>query len=141
MSYPMKVPERAVCCTVLKTSTTLHIHGTTICIIVHSMHICVIHRRQGLRVLLFMYVGATHREDRREGKSNNEFDVARDSWASVDKKTISCAGYGVNFLTKLWIIEQGTCTAILTLDDTYLGLMDDEMEESSENDHIHGILH
>ena len=50
MSYYIKGPERAVFCTVLRTTIILYIYVSYRCMLVSVAHIRVAHGRQGLRV-------------------------------------------------------------------------------------------
>lgn len=53
------------------------------------------------------------------------FDAERDCWVSDDKEVVIAAGSGVRLKIKGRTVEQGNITAIGTIKDNYLGLIDD----------------
>ncbi len=55
----------------------------------------------------------------------NGFDGERDSWVSDDKEVVISSGCGVRLKIKGRTVEQGNITAIGTIKDNYLGLIDD----------------
>ncbi|KAL7449552.1 hypothetical protein ACHAWC_001609 [Mediolabrus comicus] len=55
----------------------------------------------------------------------NGFDGERDSWVSDDKEVVISAGCGVRLKIKGRTVEPGNITAIGTIKDNYLGLIDD----------------
>jgi len=55
----------------------------------------------------------------------NGFDGEKDSWVSDDKEVVISAGCGVRLKIKGRTVEQGNITAIGTIKDNYLGLIDD----------------
>ena len=55
----------------------------------------------------------------------NGFDGEKDCWVSDDKEVIISAGSGVRLKIKGRTVEQGNITAIGTIKDNYLGLVDD----------------
>ncbi len=58
----------------------------------------------------------------------NGFDGERDAWVSDDKEVVICAGCGVRLKIKGRTVEQGNISAIGTIKDDYLGLIDDGQE-------------
>lgn len=55
----------------------------------------------------------------------NGWNPDKDSWVSDDKEVVISAGSGVRLRIKGRTIEQGNITAIGTIKDSYLGLMDE----------------
>ena len=55
----------------------------------------------------------------------NGFDGEKDCWISDDKEVVISAGSGVRLKIKGRTVEQGNITAIGTIKDNYLGLVDD----------------
>ena len=55
----------------------------------------------------------------------NGFDGEKDCWVSDDKEVIISTGSGVRLKIKGRTVEQGNITAIGTIKDNYLGLVDD----------------
>ena len=55
----------------------------------------------------------------------NGFDAVRDSWVSDDKEVVITTGSGVRVRIKGRTVEQGNISAIGTIKDNYLGLVDD----------------
>ena len=55
----------------------------------------------------------------------NGFDGERDSWVSDDKEVVISSGCGVRLKIKGRTVERGNITAIGTIKDNYLGLIDD----------------
>jgi DNA-directed RNA polymerase, subunit E'' len=55
----------------------------------------------------------------------NGFDGERDAWISDDKEVVIAPGCGVRLKIKGRTVEQGNITAIGTIKDHYLGLIDD----------------
>jgi DNA-directed RNA polymerase II subunit RPB7 len=55
----------------------------------------------------------------------NGFDSDKDAWISEDKEVVISAGSGVRCKIKGRTVEQGNITAIGTIKDNYLGLVDD----------------
>jgi DNA-directed RNA polymerase II subunit RPB7 len=55
----------------------------------------------------------------------NGFDPERDAWVSDDREVFITAGCGVRLKIKGRTVEQGNITAIGTIKDNYLGLIDD----------------
>jgi DNA-directed RNA polymerase II subunit RPB7 len=53
------------------------------------------------------------------------FDPEKDAWISDDKEVIIAAGSGVRLKLKGRTVETGNITAIATIKDNYLGLIDD----------------
>ena len=53
------------------------------------------------------------------------FDPEQDAWISEDKEVVISAGSGVRLKIKGRTVEQGNITAIATIKDNYLGLVDD----------------
>ncbi len=62
----------------------------------------------------------------------NGFDSERDAWVSDDKEVVICAGCGVRLKIKGHTVEQGNISAIGTIKDDYLGLIDDGSGELGE---------
>ncbi len=58
----------------------------------------------------------------------NGFDSERDAWVSDDKEVVISAGCGVRLKIKGRTVEQGNISAIGTIKDDYLGLIDDGQE-------------
>ncbi len=58
----------------------------------------------------------------------NGFDSERDAWVSEDQEVVICAGCGVRLRIKGRTVEQGNISAIGTIKDDYLGLIDDGQE-------------
>ncbi len=63
----------------------------------------------------------------------NNFDGERDAWVSDDKEVVITAGCGVRLKIKGRTVEQGNITAIGTIKDNYLGLIDDGSGEAGED--------
>ena len=55
----------------------------------------------------------------------NGFDSEKDAWVSDDKEVVITSGCGVRLRIKGRTVEQGNITAIGTIKDNYLGLIDD----------------
>lgn len=55
----------------------------------------------------------------------NGYDGEKDAWISDDKEVIISSGCGVRLKIKGRTVEQGNITAIGTIKDNYLGLVDD----------------
>ncbi|GAX20709.1 DNA-directed RNA polymerase II subunit RPB7 [Fistulifera solaris] len=55
----------------------------------------------------------------------NGFDGEKDAWISDDKEVVIASGSGVRLKIKGRTVEQGNITAIGTIKDNYLGLIDD----------------
>ena len=55
----------------------------------------------------------------------NGFDNEKDAWISDDKEVVIASGSGVRLRIKGRTVEQGNITAIGTIKDSYLGLVDD----------------
>ena len=55
----------------------------------------------------------------------NGFDPDKDAWISDDKEVVISSGCGVRLKIKGRTVEQGNITAIGTIKDSYLGLVDD----------------
>lgn len=55
----------------------------------------------------------------------NGFDGEKDAWISDDKEVVIASGSGVRLKIKGRTIEQGNITAVGTIKDNYLGLVDD----------------
>jgi len=55
----------------------------------------------------------------------NGFDNEKDAWVSDDKEVVISSGSGVRLKIKGRTVEQGNITAIGTIKDNYLGLVDD----------------
>ena len=55
----------------------------------------------------------------------NGFDGERDSWVSDDREVVISSGCGVRLKIRGRTVEQGNITAIGTIKDNYLGLIDD----------------
>ena len=55
----------------------------------------------------------------------NGYNGETDSWVSDDKEVVIAAGSGVRLKIKGRTVEQGNITAIGTIKDNYLGLVDD----------------
>ena len=55
----------------------------------------------------------------------NGFDGDKDAWVSDDKEVIITAGCGIRVRIKGRTVEQGNISAIATIKDNYLGLIDD----------------
>lgn len=55
----------------------------------------------------------------------NGFDSEKDAWISDDKEVVINSGSGVRLRIKGRTVEQGNITAIGTIKDNYLGLIDD----------------
>lgn len=55
----------------------------------------------------------------------NGFDAQKECWVSDDKEVIISAGSGVRLKIKGRTVEQGNITAIGTIKDNYLGLVED----------------
>jgi DNA-directed RNA polymerase II subunit RPB7 len=55
----------------------------------------------------------------------NGWNADKDSWISDDKEVVISSGCGVRLRIKGRTIEQGNITAIGTIKDSYLGLMDE----------------
>ena len=53
------------------------------------------------------------------------FDAEKDAWISDDKEVVISSGSGVRLKIKGRTVEQGNITAIGTIKDNYLGLIDD----------------
>jgi len=53
------------------------------------------------------------------------FDSEKDAWISDDKEVVIATGSGVRLKIKGRTVEQGNITAIGTIKDNYLGLVDD----------------
>jgi DNA-directed RNA polymerase II subunit RPB7 len=53
------------------------------------------------------------------------FDAEKDAWMSDDKEVVIASGSGVRLKIKGRTVEQGNITAIGTIKDNYLGLVDD----------------
>lgn len=62
----------------------------------------------------------------------NGFDRERDAWVSDDKEVVITAGCGVRLKIKGRTVETGNITAIGTIKDNYLGLIDDGTGEDGE---------
>ena len=62
----------------------------------------------------------------------NGFDGDRDAWISDDKEVVISSGCGVRLKIKGRTVEQGNITAIGTIKDNYLGLIDDGSGEAGE---------
>ena len=62
----------------------------------------------------------------------NGFDGERDAWVSDDKEVVITAGCGARLKIKGRTVEQGNITAIGTIKDNYLGLIDDGSGEVGE---------
>ena len=62
----------------------------------------------------------------------NGFDGERDAWVSEDKEVVITSGCGVRLKIKGRTVEQGNITAIGTIKDNYLGLIDDGSGELAE---------
>uniref|UniRef100_A0A7S4JHX1 S1 motif domain-containing protein n=1 Tax=Odontella aurita TaxID=265563 RepID=A0A7S4JHX1_9STRA len=62
----------------------------------------------------------------------NGFDGDRDAWVSDDKEVIITSGCGVRLKIKGRTVEQGNITAIGTIKDNYLGLIDDGSGEAGD---------
>lgn len=55
----------------------------------------------------------------------NGFDPEKDCWVSDDQEVVISSGSGVRLKVKGRTVEQGNITAIGTIKDNYLGLVDD----------------
>jgi DNA-directed RNA polymerase II subunit RPB7 len=55
----------------------------------------------------------------------NGYDGEKDAWISDDKEVVISSGSGVRLKIKGRTVEQGNITAIGTIKDNYLGLVDD----------------
>jgi DNA-directed RNA polymerase II subunit RPB7 len=55
----------------------------------------------------------------------NGFDGEKDAWISDDREVVIASGSGVRLKIKGRTVEQGNITAIGTIKDNYLGLIDD----------------
>jgi DNA-directed RNA polymerase II subunit RPB7 len=55
----------------------------------------------------------------------NGFDAEKDCWVSDDKEVVISAGSGVRLKIKGRTVEQGNITAIGTIKDNYLGLVEE----------------
>jgi len=62
----------------------------------------------------------------------NGFDNERDAWISDDKEVVITSGCGVRLKIKGRTVEMGNITAIGTIKDNYLGLIDDGSGELAE---------
>ncbi len=62
----------------------------------------------------------------------NGFDGERDAWVSDDKEVVISSGCGVRLKIKGKTVEQGNITAIGTIKDNYLGLIDDGSGDAGE---------
>jgi DNA-directed RNA polymerase II subunit RPB7 len=62
----------------------------------------------------------------------NGFDGEKDAWVSYDKEVVISSGCGVRLKIKGRTVEQGNITAIGTIKDTCLGLIDDGSGEAGE---------
>uniref|UniRef100_A0A7S2MHV2 S1 motif domain-containing protein n=1 Tax=Helicotheca tamesis TaxID=374047 RepID=A0A7S2MHV2_9STRA len=60
------------------------------------------------------------------------FDTERDSWVSDDKEVVISTNCGVRLKIKGRTVEQGNITAIGSIKDNYLGLIDDGSGENAE---------
>jgi len=63
----------------------------------------------------------------------NGFDGDRDAWVSDDKEVVITNGCGVRLKIKGRTVEQGNITAIGTIKDNYLGLIEDGSGEGGES--------
>lgn len=61
----------------------------------------------------------------------NGYDGEKDAWISDDKEVIISSGCGVRLKIKGRTVEQGNITAIGTIKDNYLGLVDDGEQANS----------
>jgi DNA-directed RNA polymerase II subunit RPB7 len=62
----------------------------------------------------------------------NGFDGDKDAWVSDDKEIIISSGCGVRLKIKGRTVEQGNITAIGTIKDNYLGLIDDGSGDATD---------
>ena len=60
------------------------------------------------------------------------YDGERDAWVSDDKEVVITSGCGVRLKIKGRTVEQGNITAIGTIKDNYLGLIDDGSGEAGD---------
>lgn len=60
------------------------------------------------------------------------FDPEKDAWISDDKEVVIATGSGVRLNIKGRTVEQGNITAIATIKDNYLGLVDDGDKTTTE---------
>ena len=62
----------------------------------------------------------------------NGFDGEKDAWVSDDKEVVISSGCGVRLKIKGRTVEEGNISAIGTIKDNYLGLIDDGSGEAGE---------
>jgi len=62
----------------------------------------------------------------------NGFDGDKDAWVSDDREVVVAAGSGVRLKIKGRTVEQGNITAIGTIKDNYLGLIDDGSGDAND---------
>ena len=62
----------------------------------------------------------------------NGFDGDKDAWVSDDKEVIITAGCGIRVRIKGRTVEQGNISAIATIKDNYLGLIDDGSGDNTD---------